>query len=94
MNGFKNIEITNFRGINNLKIDDFSCVNVFLEQKGSGKSSILEAILMLTGMSNPGLPQSINMLSSRGAGYQSYKYTYEGLSGACENDVKIRGIIS
>ena len=26
-------------------------------------------------------------------GYQSYKYTYEGLSGACENDVELRGML-
>ena len=25
-------------------------------------------------------------------GYQAYKYTYEGLSGACENDVELRGM--
>ena len=27
-------------------------------------------------------------------GHQAYKYTYEGLSGACENDVELRGRIS
>lgn len=32
MNGFKNIEIKNFRGIDHLTIDDFSRVNVFLGQ--------------------------------------------------------------
>ena len=26
-------------------------------------------------------------------GHQAYKYTYEGLSGACENDVEIRGMV-
>ena len=26
-------------------------------------------------------------------GFQAYKYTYEGLSGACENDIEIRGIV-
>ena len=30
MDGFKNIEIKNFRGIDYLKIDDFLRVNVFL----------------------------------------------------------------
>lgn len=130
MDGFKNIEIKNFRGIDHLKIDDFSRVNVFLGQNGSGKSSILEAILMLSGMSNPGLPQNINLLRSRGVvgqyldetlcrlnemleenpdyqqemrlytiantqknGYQAYKYTYEGLSGACENNIEVRSIV-
>ena len=70
MDGFKNIEIKNFRGIDHLTIDDFSRVNVFLGQNSSGKTSVLEAILMLAGMSNPGLPQSINMLRSRGSAGQ------------------------
>lgn len=26
-------------------------------------------------------------------GHQAYKYTYEGLSGACENDVELRGLL-
>ena len=52
MEGFKNIDIKNFRGINHLMIDDFSRVNVFLGQNNSGKSSVLEGrtllFLMLT----------------------------------------------
>lgn len=81
MEGFKNLEIKNFRGIDRLVMDDFSRVNVFLGQNGSGKSSILEAILMLTGMSNPGLPQSINMLRSRGAAgqYLDVRYFFHNL---------------
>ena len=70
MNGFKNIQINNFRGIDHLEIDDFSRVNVFLGQNGSGKTSVLEAILILAGMSNPGLPQSVNILRSRGTSGQ------------------------
>lgn len=65
MNGFKNLEIKNFRGIDHLKIDDFSRVNVFLGQNGSGKSSVLEAILLLAGMSNPDLPLSLNKARTR-----------------------------
>lgn len=33
MDGFKNIEINNFRGIDHLVIDDFSRVNVFLSRR-------------------------------------------------------------
>jgi AAA15 family ATPase/GTPase len=65
MDGFKNIEIKNFRGIDHLKIDDFSRVNVFLGQNSSGKSSILEALLLLSGMSNPDLPLSLNKSRTR-----------------------------
>lgn len=62
MDGFKNIDIKNFRGIEHLKIDDFARVNVFLGQNNSGKSSVLEALMLLMGMSNPDMPQQLNYL--------------------------------
>lgn len=65
MEGFKEIEIKRYRGIESLEINDFSRVNIFLGQNNSGKSSILEAIMLLTGMSNPNLPQRINNIRSR-----------------------------
>ena len=65
MDGFKNIEIKNFRGIDHLKIDDFSRVNILLGQNSSGKSSVLECLLLMMGMSNPDLPQNINSFRSR-----------------------------
>ena len=65
MNGFKNIEIKNFRGIDHLKIDDFSRVNVFLGQNNSGKTTVLEALAMLMAMSNPDIPQAINAVRAR-----------------------------
>ena len=65
MEGFKNIEIKRFRGIDYLKIDDFSRVNVFLGQNNSGKTTVLEAISMLMGISNPDVPQAINAVRAR-----------------------------
>ena len=65
MDGFRNIAITNFRGIDHLKIDDFSRVNILLGQNSSGKSSVLECLLLVMGMSNPDLPQTINSIRSR-----------------------------
>ena len=65
MDGFKNIEIKNFRGIDHLKIGDFSRVNILLGQNSSGKSSVLECLLLMMGMSNPDLPQAINSIRSR-----------------------------
>lgn len=65
MDGFKNIEIKNFRGIDTLKIDGFSRVNAFLGQNNSGKSSVLEAISLLTGMGNPDSPLNMNRLRTR-----------------------------
>ena len=80
MDGFKNIEIKNFRGIEYLKIDDLSRVNVFLGQNSSGKSSVLESLLLMLGMSNPDLPQNINSIRARGysifmdLGYMFHNY--------------------
>ena len=81
MNGFKNIEIKNFRGIDHLKIDDFSRVNVFLGQNNSGKSSVLECLLLMMGMSNPDLPQALNKLRSRNnyAGVGDARYLFNNL---------------
>lgn len=75
MNGFKNIEIKNFRGLDYLKIDDFSRVNVFLGQNNSGKSSVLEAIRLLTGLGNPSTPQNINSLRTRNP-FSAFKDVY------------------
>lgn len=72
MDGFKNIEIKNFRGIEHLIIDDLSRVNVFLGQNNSGKSSILEAIHLLTGMANPDTPQNLNRIRTRNY-YSNFK---------------------
>lgn len=65
MDGIKNINIKNFRGIDHLTIDDFSRVNVFLGQNNSGKTTVLEAIAMLMSMSNPDVPQAINAVRAR-----------------------------
>ena len=72
MDGFKNIEIKNFRGIEHLAINDLTRVNVFLGQNNSGKSSILEAILLLTGMANPDTPQNLNRIRTRNY-YSNFK---------------------
>lgn len=81
MDGFKNIEIKNFRGIDYLKIDDLSRVNVFLGQNSSGKSTILEAILLLLGMSSPDLPQTLNRIRSRNnlSGIADIRYMFNNL---------------
>ncbi len=80
MDGFKNIEIKNFRGIDHLKIDDFSRVNVFLGQNSSGKSSVLESLLLIMGMSNPDLPQMINSVRSRSySGFSDLTYMFYNL---------------
>lgn len=59
---FKNLEINNFRGFDHLKVEDFSKVNLFLGGNNVGKTSVLEAIFLLTGMSNPAMPPRVNAI--------------------------------
>lgn len=58
---YKKIHIQGFRGIKYLDIEGISRVNVFLGQNNSGKSSILEAIFLLTGFNNPALILNIDI---------------------------------
>ena len=89
MSGFKSIEIKNFRGIESLKIDDLSRLNVFLGQNNSGKSSVLEAIAMLTSMSNPDVPQMINAVRARKpfSNFLDIKYFFRNLDISTSPDV-------
>ncbi|WP_113663839.1 AAA family ATPase [Pedobacter nanyangensis] len=52
----RKLEITNFRGIKHLEIDDLKLVNVFLGKNNAGKTSILEAIFISLGSQNPRIP--------------------------------------
>lgn len=56
------VEIKNLRGIHNCKIKGLSQVNLFFGKNNCGKSSLLEAIFLVCGQSNPLLPASINMM--------------------------------
>lgn len=58
---YKNLEIIGFRGIRKAKIEDLSRINIFVGQNNSGKSSILEALFLLTGFNSPSLVLSIDM---------------------------------
>ena len=57
---FKSISIKNLRGIKDLQIDDIKQFNIFTGKNNCGKTSILEALFLLIGMSNPVLPFTIN----------------------------------
>lgn len=54
------IEIQNFRGIRNCRIDGFARVNLFFGKNNCGKSSLLEGLFLVCGQSNPLLPNTIN----------------------------------
>ena len=56
------VEIKNFRGIHHGKVDGLSQVNLFFGKNNCGKSSLLEALFLVCGQSNPLLPASINAM--------------------------------
>lgn len=57
---FRSLKIENFRGIQSLEINDLARVNLFVGMNNTGKTTVLESIFLLTGISNPRLMVSIN----------------------------------
>ena len=60
------LKIDNFRGFDSLEIKGLSKINLFVGKNNSGKTSILEALFLILGMSNPILPSNINRFRGLG----------------------------
>ncbi|MEO1785208.1 AAA family ATPase [Thermodesulfobium sp. 4217-1] len=58
---FKKLSIENFRGFNKFSIDGLSDINIFTGANGCGKTSVLEAVFLLSSQSRT-LPININSL--------------------------------
>lgn len=56
----KNIKIESFKSISSLEIDGFKRVNLFVGKNNSSKTTVLEAIFLSLGISNPQLIININ----------------------------------
>lgn len=63
---FNNIHIDNFRGIKTAQIGDFRRINVFFGKNNCGKSTLLEALFLISGQSNPLLPFTMNTFRGYG----------------------------
>ena len=59
---FKSISIEGLRGIKHLEIDDFQRVNLLVGKNNCGKTTVLEAILLITAPTNAELPLKINLV--------------------------------
>lgn len=57
---YQSLTIENFRGIEKLEINDLKRINLLVGRNNCGKTSILEAFFLLSGMSNPNLPMTIH----------------------------------
>lgn len=59
---FDRIEIERFRGIRYAEIEGLKQVNLFFGKNNCGKSSLLESIFLVSGLSNPLLPLNVNIM--------------------------------
>ncbi|NJO17966.1 MAG: AAA family ATPase [Thioploca sp.] len=60
------LTIQNFRGIQTLDIKDFQRVNLLVGRNNCGKTSVLEALFLISSMSNPQSPVNIHFLRDLG----------------------------
>ena len=58
----KGLHIRNFRGFNALKIDQLSDINLIVGKNNSGKTSLLEAIFLLSGAGNAQMAITDNVI--------------------------------
>lgn len=57
---FSEIEVSHFRGIKHMHLHNLKQINLFLGKNNCGKSTVLDAVFLLMGMSNPVLSFRIN----------------------------------
>lgn len=63
---YKDIEIKNFRGIKELKIENCELINLFVGKNNSSKTSILESLFTLSGSLSPEIIVRINLFRDLG----------------------------
>ncbi len=59
---FKNLAIRNFRGLSNLEIPRLGRINLVTGKNNSGKTSLLEALFLLSGAGDPSLALTTNIV--------------------------------
>ena len=89
---YQELNISNFRGIEKLEITDLKRVNLFVGKNNCGKTSVLEALFLLSGMSNPQL--SVNIHSFRDLildNDEDFSFMFKDLD--FKNPIKISGLL-
>lgn len=56
----ENINIQGFRGINSLSIENFGKINLLLGKNNCGKTTVLETLFLIIGVTNPVLSRNIH----------------------------------
>ncbi|MDR1610264.1 MAG: AAA family ATPase [Candidatus Symbiothrix sp.] len=75
----ESLKIQNFRGFDDLEMNGFSKINVLLGENNSGKTSVLESIFLLSGISNPQLSLNINLWRGLPINKSVLKYIFYNL---------------
>ncbi len=57
---YSSVKVQGFRGINKLEVNELRTLNLLVGRNDCGKTSLLESLFLLSGMSNPQLPIGIN----------------------------------
>lgn len=75
----KDFEIKNFRGIQSLKLEEFSNVNIFLGKPNTGKTSILEALYLYLSKDPISIPDILKFrrITVDDDCFQSFFYDYK-----------------
>jgi AAA15 family ATPase/GTPase len=73
----KSVSINNFRGFKNLEIKDLKPVSLLIGKNNCGKTSVLEALLLLAGCDEPGLSAVVqSMRQMRINSDSDFKYLF------------------
>ena len=89
---FKRINIRNFRGFNDITLDNIGKFNILLGANNIGKTSVLEAIFLLTCMSAGESPVALqNSRNLRVRSFQDLSYYFHDLK--LERKINLSGIL-
>lgn len=75
----ESLKVQNFRGFDSLEMNNLSKINVLLGENNSGKTSILESVFLLSGMSNPELALNVNLMRGLTINQNVLKYIFYNL---------------
>lgn len=93
MNCIERISIENFRGIKHLEMEGFSKINLIFGKNNVGKTSILESLFLLLGMSNPELPNAVNAfrLPYNSSNWDYLQYLFHNIE--LDSQIKLSGTV-
>jgi AAA15 family ATPase/GTPase len=77
---YSSAQITNFRSIADLRLENFKQINLITGKNNCGKTTVLEALFQISGMSNPQLPITINNFRDLGlASDDNFNFIFHNL---------------